>query len=55
MIVKTGQGLRELQLGEERFIFDPDDFWEAMTDQVTFRPEDTGPNPIDVLRGPVGL
>lgn len=53
MVVEAGQSLCQLQLDGERFLFDPDDFWEAMTDPVTFRDEDTGPSPIDVLRGPV--
>jgi hypothetical protein len=50
VILESVEGYYELQVMEQRFIFDPEDFWEAMTDPATFRTGDTGPVPIDVLR-----
>jgi hypothetical protein len=46
-------GFWELRLREERFLFDPDDFWDALTDPATFRSEDYGSEPVDVLRDPI--
>lgn len=53
MITAATDDHYEMQLDSERFIFDPEDLWNALTDPATFRPGDDGPSPIDVLRHPI--
>jgi hypothetical protein len=53
--VENRPGALDLLLLGERYLFRPQDFWRALTDPKTYRPERYGPDPIDVLRSPIGF
>jgi hypothetical protein len=47
---RDGQGLVDLRVGEERYLFGASRLWKAMIDPSTFREDDDGPIPVDALR-----
>jgi hypothetical protein len=51
--VERGPGYIELSVGRAQYGFLAQDFWAALTDPATFRRDEEGPLPIDVLRGPI--